>query len=349
MPDKAPKKPCIYCKDIDREKNIEHVIPQLLGLYGSQTMTLYDMVCQECNSYFSEELELSFGRDSVYGILYRAISGLFSEQKFSKSIRHHRKKLFLNMYYPKYGTILVDVKLNSDRLFEIRLAEQFNILNSTKGICVHYPLNQLPHRSVLDALGLPMTRPHISYLGPFLSTDEMPEKVNQIHQKIQEAGINQNMKPNKIDLLPPMPNDSPLMFSSTIDDTIIRTIAKIGFNYFAYNVGYHMTLSEYFNDIRNYIRYGIKTNYQLVRLTKKVIRTHIDDLPQEKFNHHTITIYKYGNAIMAKVVLFNQDIFDIVLSNNYPFHLSVFFKEHKFYFIEKHVRQTTLIYSDLNT
>ena len=65
---------CVYCKAIKlfpEDFNSEHVISQLFGTFGADTMTLNDSVCKVCNKYFADELELHLGRDSIFGILYR--------------------------------------------------------------------------------------------------------------------------------------------------------------------------------------------------------------------------------------------------------------------------------------
>ena len=49
---------CIYCAACEPNhfKGCEHVIPQSFGLFGTHTPTL-DCVCDDCNAYFSRELE----------------------------------------------------------------------------------------------------------------------------------------------------------------------------------------------------------------------------------------------------------------------------------------------------
>ena len=60
--------PCIYCgSDLPPRASREHVISQALGTY-EQNWTL-DGVCDECSFYFSRELELPLGRDSIEALL----------------------------------------------------------------------------------------------------------------------------------------------------------------------------------------------------------------------------------------------------------------------------------------
>ncbi|HHF7390966.1 TPA: HNH endonuclease, partial [Legionella anisa] len=305
---------CIYCKKLfpnNRRPKIprEHVISKMIGLFGKDTMTLVNRVCQECNNYFSK-LELVFGRDSVYGVLYRAISGLLSEKRFSDIIQKKRKKLSLRTYSPVHGNALVDIELDSRYLFKVKLAEQFILLNSTKGICIHFPSDQLPHKCTLDSLGL--FPPSIQFLGPSCVLENFPHKANEIRQKLMASGFKPQLKSSKVDCLPPFPDNSKLMFSSEIDDVIARVIAKIAFNYFAYHFD-HLALSEYFDAIRNYILYDLKTDHTIVRITHRSINGHVHSLNKDNFGYHTIFISHQEGRIMAKIILFNHNIFDITI------------------------------------
>ncbi len=62
---------CIYCletKSKNSYKKREHVIPQCFGKFSPDNMILYESVCDDCNQYFGNKIELFFGRDSLEGI-----------------------------------------------------------------------------------------------------------------------------------------------------------------------------------------------------------------------------------------------------------------------------------------
>jgi hypothetical protein len=65
--------PCIYCGSERPRTSREHVMPQALGTF-EQNWTL-DCVCDDCNHFFSRELELVLARDSAEAYL-RVESGL---------------------------------------------------------------------------------------------------------------------------------------------------------------------------------------------------------------------------------------------------------------------------------
>lgn len=57
---------CIYCleeKDKEEFKHKEHVIPQAFGLFKNN-LTLH-CVCDSCNQFFGDKLEILFNRDSL--------------------------------------------------------------------------------------------------------------------------------------------------------------------------------------------------------------------------------------------------------------------------------------------
>ncbi len=304
-------------------------MPSQLGSF-SGNMTLQLMVCQECNQHFSKGIEKAFGRDSVYGVLYRVIANLFNEKGFNESIRQRRNKLFLNVDYPDYGLTIVNIYLDEHAFFKVRLADQFVLLNSTKGVSKHFPLNELPHRGVLESVGWPMHLPNISFLGPTVKPEQMQSKMNLIQTKLQIADIRRNMKLGKSMDLPSISPQSPLYFSSIIDDDIVRVIAKIGFNYFTSVFGHTIALKEYFNEIRLYIWRGFKSGHNMVSMSKNNISSAIEKLKIHDFDHHQITVLQQGHAIIAIIKLFNRDIFKVTLTRNYPLICTNFESSHRF-------------------
>ena len=64
---KQSTEPCIYCDSKAPRTKREHVLPQALGTF-EQNWTL-DCVCDDCDHFFSRELELALGRDSAEAFL----------------------------------------------------------------------------------------------------------------------------------------------------------------------------------------------------------------------------------------------------------------------------------------
>jgi len=61
---------CIYCKEDQPESaytKAEHVLPQSFGRF-EDNLTLNEVVCDHCNQYFGDELELYLARDTPDGL-----------------------------------------------------------------------------------------------------------------------------------------------------------------------------------------------------------------------------------------------------------------------------------------
>ena len=61
---------CIYCleeKTATSFTKTEHVIPQSFGVYRDN-FTLNNIVCDTCNQFFGDQLELALARDTIEGI-----------------------------------------------------------------------------------------------------------------------------------------------------------------------------------------------------------------------------------------------------------------------------------------
>lgn len=100
---------CVYCREekvYPDELSKEHVISKLLGVFGVDTMTLYDSVCAVCNKYFADHLEIHLGRDSIFGILYRSLTSLIRPDEFEKSIKHKRSRIEPSIRYSDHGALL---------------------------------------------------------------------------------------------------------------------------------------------------------------------------------------------------------------------------------------------------
>ena len=66
-----PTAMCIYClqaKSAAAFRDREHVMPHCFGSFR-QNLILRKVVCDECNHYFGDDIELIMGRDSIEGIL----------------------------------------------------------------------------------------------------------------------------------------------------------------------------------------------------------------------------------------------------------------------------------------
>lgn len=229
-------------------------------------MTLINCVCRQCNQYFGDELEIHLGRDSIFGILFRSIAQIIDPNKFRRSIRHRRKRLELTVPHRNYGNLLVNIQPNADRNFNISISDQITIMNSTKGNQFSFRTEQLPHRKQIESIGL---KPIRGYTNFILHTDEWDDRIKKTNAALTVADINIQISRTKYGDFNFPKQNAPLHFSSIIDENIQRALAKIVFNYFAHQYGANLALSESFDEIRNFIRYGLKTDRYLMSVDYK--------------------------------------------------------------------------------
>ena len=60
---------CVYCvedKPLSSFTKVEHVMPQSFGLFNNN-LTLVKTVCDDCNQYFGDNLEIDMARDTLEG------------------------------------------------------------------------------------------------------------------------------------------------------------------------------------------------------------------------------------------------------------------------------------------
>ena len=316
---KKIEKQCVYCKKkklYPDNFNSEHVISAMLGTFGSKTMTLVDCVCIECNTHFANTLELHLGRDSIFGILYRTIFSNVKADNFRRSMCHKRKRLEPSVYHEDHGYLLVDLQLNDANNFDVVIANQIMILNSTKGVRINFRVAQLPDKNIIESFGL---KPVAGYIN-FLSGGSVNvEKAHEINTALKQARINIHIEPNQFANCRLSDGDNSVYFKSVVDENIQRALAKIAFNYFVHQYGGCLALSDSFDEIRNFIRYGLKSDQYLMTLTNAPIKANLLHIQREKYSTHVITVYQNVNRhIVAQVSLFNDIRCEVVLSRAYP-------------------------------
>ena len=119
---------CMYCREESPKATFsgrEHVVPQSFGTFDEGNFTLHDKVCDSCNSYFANNLDLVMARDSYEGIS-RLPHGIIDPSEYkhlgkrSTVVFQQRGGAFENAYcYQEYDESLRKVgssPTSSDRL-----------------------------------------------------------------------------------------------------------------------------------------------------------------------------------------------------------------------------------------
>lgn len=119
---------CIYCKEdkpIYLYKKREHVIPQGFGKFATDNLILRNVVCDDCNSYFGEKIELFLCKDSFEG-LERHRHGI-NPKKPLKKIRRIKSKVLSG---PLKGLIVREKGLRENGRLDVEKELQVGFYNS---------------------------------------------------------------------------------------------------------------------------------------------------------------------------------------------------------------------------
>lgn len=243
------KHKCIYClqeKD-DVEFNREHVVPRMMGTYrDSYVLSNYE-VCEECNSYFSKELEDKIGLNSFEGFLKMQYGRKMANRRMLRRDRVSFKGtngIFKNLDFIPVVDNQNSAKIHFDILPRIGIlsADQSNEYD-------YYEVESLPEASqgILDQL-------RGKDAGIVIVGMTQEEAMPYLKDK---GYLDSNYEYNNVDVKDLYKeNDFTTKITVSIDSIVRRTCAKVVFNYLCYSEGKDFVLSSRFDDIRNYIRYG---------------------------------------------------------------------------------------------
>lgn len=138
-----------------------------------------------------------------------------------------------------------------------------------------------------------------------------------LEKKLKEQGF--SLKPTKEEFIPSI--ESMLLqceIEGTIDRTIFRAIAKIGFNYLAFWQDAHFMQQDAFHLIRRYIRYGETTSYPFVQVFKRPICADERGGSRRRLGHFvTVNWASDKVSIVSQVSLFNWVTYGICLAREY--------------------------------
>ena len=239
--DVVPADPCIYCGSTRPRTKREHVMSQALGQF-KQNWTL-TCVCDECNMFFSKELELPLARDSREALL-RIELGLKPPLGVAQFLNRRMKASLQDpgqfdgarmvMMPTKDGSGMIPVPVA--QVGFKRPGEDWRFLTepelTPEAIRQVYgdPLQMRIHAPSGDAERL---KGRLAELGiPFGETHRLLDQPITEESRITVA------------------------FYFNVDQTIIRAAAKIAFNYAAKVLGAATVRRPEFDAARRFVRYG---------------------------------------------------------------------------------------------
>ena len=261
---------CIYCmKERDRPAFMgrEHVLHRAFGRF--QNNPTLDCVCDECNGYFGEMIDLDYARDSVEALL-RLLHGTKPAREVDE-LRGSRVSVILSGDDPDWRGCHVEW-LEEDGEVVVSLVPQvgFRQRGETKWTF-------LTEDTLRDATQPLPPGADGGEIRPISKSEEMDERLIDVLLqrgiKFQKTGTTGGPPPSVEGL-------APLDLEARFDDMIFRCVAKIAFNYLAWRQGAEFVRSDGFNALRAFVRYGKRASYPLVAVRTAPILA--DDTPSTR-------------------------------------------------------------------
>lgn len=306
---------CIYCFENKPSycfEQTEHVLPQSFGKFKNNLTLniknnpkLKEVVCDDCNDYFGKNLEISLGRDTLEGMTrfdhkIKKTNEFKSPGKKSRIEIKIDEKPFKGAYaYREYSEL-------EDGII-IKPLPQVGFKKVADTDYEYFLLDNIPQKEYLDN--------NFDLAGPksivVLGCDV---KVAQRH--LAEKNISFN--PGGEFCPPAKQGDWECEVTFQIDQTILRALAKIAFNYLAHWAGPELVIKKMFHPIRKYIRFGKETDYPFVVIIEKAILGDEPIVGKRRVGHLiTLDWSKNKLSIVSQVSLFNWTTYHILLAKNY--------------------------------
>lgn len=258
---------CIYCLQIKDEIdfNREHVVPQMMGKYQNGFVLSDFQVCQECNTYFSEQIENKIALDSYEAFLRMQYRD--TPMSDGRKLNGNRIRLIGDEGIFKGITFSVVTDKSSPYRVRFESEPMVGIINSIeKQEYDYYSLENLP-----DA------------------TEEVINRMKESTQPIINSGIDRELlepaliekgylvghytysEKSVLDLY--KEPEFMTAINLKIDPIMRRVCAKTVFNYLCYSRGKEFVLDSTFDAIREYIRYGNWSEQLWFRYSKGPVST----------------------------------------------------------------------------
>jgi hypothetical protein len=300
---------CIYCLEDKKQSfftKAEHVVPQSFGRFKNN-LTLHNSVCDECNKYFGDNLEIALGRDTYEGGL-RFDYGLRQQSEFKSFGKKTRLTVRIQEGEFK-GAHAYREYSDDQQQIVLKPIPQVGFRKSVDSEIEYYLLDQIPTKHYFDQNGYDLEQPSSIRILP--STE-----VESIKSVLLEKGFTFKAYRN----VDPDTSDPSLLckVEGMIDDSITRAVTKIAFNYLAYWQGPEFMLKADFNPTRKFIRYGLKPQYPLIKIRQESILSD-EPLSGKRRSGHLITVDWAADkrSIVAQVSLLNWLTYSVSLARDF--------------------------------
>ena len=258
---------CIYCLTEKDESafNREHVVPRMMGTYNNGFVLGNHQVCEECNSYFSKELENKIGLDSYEAFLRMQ----YGNKRMSDGRILQNKRIALTgnegIFKGLKFTVVSDSSKQERVHFDISPCIGISKVGSQDEYD-YYSLDNLP-QATEETLSHLKEKPH-----GIISVDLKREDVEQA---LKDKGYLSDSYTYSEPEIASMygKTDFSTAIRISIDSIMRRVCAKTVFNYLCFSEGSDYVLQSKFDELRKYIRYGIWSNNLWFRYSQEPVST----------------------------------------------------------------------------
>lgn len=289
---------CIYCLEYKPDgafRGREHVIPQAFGLFESNFVL--KCVCDTCNKFFGDGIDLKLARDSVEAI-DRVTVGLKRPSEY-KSVGPRSTTRFEFLDGPLSGAIGYHRSNPAGSNLRVTPLPSIGVSKAPDGPFDWFPADAMPTKRILETRGFKSgTKIHIRTL------------------EIDPARVDALLRENGFEVLTVGPDERPILENSLVrGDTVarashpeFRAITKIAINYIAAVAGVAIVLRDEFNPAREYVRFGVERNR---------VPVHVFENPWfAGRSGHYVSVGRRNELVVAQLSICLRNQYAVVLASN---------------------------------
>jgi hypothetical protein len=301
---------CIYClaeNPQDHYKKSDHIIPQSFGRFINN-FTLKNLVCDSCNQYFGDNIELALARDTIEGAS-RFEHGVKKPEEFKSAGKQSRLTIKLAEGEFK-GAYVYRYYCETQEKVVIAPVPQFGFLKTGSNQYEYFLFSEVPDKRYLEENGFNLDAPR-AIITCGIEVDAARVVLSQRGMSFNPGG--------EVGTSESLPEDLLCKVEALVDSIVLRAVAKIAFNYLAYREGRDFLLHEAFNPIRAFIRKGEGTTPPLIQAMERPVLAG-EPIEGQRLLGHLITVdWAVDNvSIIAQVSLFNWMTYSVSLARDFP-------------------------------
>ncbi len=284
--------PCIYCGSRTVPSKREHVMSRALGSFD-QNWTL-DCVCDECNQYFADKLELALGRDSREALL-RLDLGLKPATEASKLLnRRVRSRVQDPGQFDGTRLVLAPSKDGN----EVVPAAVPQVGLRRPGESWHF----LTEKELTPENLQPYMDSSLEIEIGIFGRHGVAGECDRLIERLATFGIDFIESRRALDQPITAEPSLRVVHEINVDETIIRAACKIGFNYAAKVLGAATMRRISFDAARRFVRYGEAP----VRIATVQQRSILTGAGAESSRTHACGLGWDSGYLVVVVSLFNE-------------------------------------------